>query len=611
MADMASRIAMLEKSLAKMKEEGTSIPEGSLPSATTTHVAPRAQPVSIQPGNPSEREKPGEDILVQKGSSTQYFNEVLLSRVIEEEGNVRSVLTPPHITAPHPPVSSPFNALGILSSPCPSLVPANLHPPKRLAVGLWNIYVENVEVCTGLKMLHLPTDQVRVYSTIEDPGSASTENLALCFAIYFASTVSLDAPDAQITLGQDTDTLLLRFKIGLEQALAHGDFLDRPTITGLHALAIYLSVLRVHNRGKGIWILNGLAIRIAKSLGLHRDGAQLGLSVFDSEIRRRLWWHLVSRDSRAGEDYGLENTNSLLMASDVSLPINVADSELYPEMQHLPEPREGWTPMTFSLVYIALAKSMQRLATIAASSRPSSPPSEDTRARIVKETEMQVEKLLHYCNPVIPPQRLTLLCSRFLLRKLDFVTRLQWILLKRSDPDVDFATEENLQVALELLETNIYHKDPLLIQFAWVYKAYPQYHVALYILSHLSVKPEGPNVERAWEEIDKLFGYDLLDKFTSGFGSKAAVLAALRTKALAVRERVQRQNPEGDTTAKTRCWIPSMVSRASVSSSGSLPTYLPANSEGAELDLSGTEGFPDWTTLVQGFHLHGHDDFWQ
>ena len=89
-------------------------------------------------------------------------------------------------------------------------------------------------------LLHIPTDEVKVYSTIDNPITAPLDNLALSFAIYFGSIVSLDGPEAQITLGQDKRMLLLQLKFGLEQAFAHGDFLDRPTITGLHALAIYL-----------------------------------------------------------------------------------------------------------------------------------------------------------------------------------------------------------------------------------------------------------------------------------------------------------------------------------------------------------------------------------
>lgn len=112
-----------------------------------------------------------------------------------------------------------------------------------MAVRLWNIYVNNVDGCAGLKLLHLPTDELKVYSTIDNPTEASFENLSLCLAIYFASTVSLDDAEALAILGQDKYAHLLSFKVGLEQAFAHGDFLDRPTLTGLHALAIYLVCL--------------------------------------------------------------------------------------------------------------------------------------------------------------------------------------------------------------------------------------------------------------------------------------------------------------------------------------------------------------------------------
>lgn len=109
-----------------------------------------------------------------------------------------------------------------------------------MAVKLWNIYVDGVETCAGLKLLHIPTDQVKVYSLIDNPGAAPFDNLALGFAIYYAATLSLDDSQAQMTLGEDKMNSLLRFKTGLEQALAYRDFLDCPTLTGLRALAIYL-----------------------------------------------------------------------------------------------------------------------------------------------------------------------------------------------------------------------------------------------------------------------------------------------------------------------------------------------------------------------------------
>jgi hypothetical protein len=120
------------------------------------------------------------------------------------------------------------------------MAPSSLHPTQAIADKLWNIYVDNVESCAGLKLLHVPTDQVRVYSVIDNPAAAPLDDLALSFAIYYASSIYLDDSQAHTTLGEDKISCLLRFKTGLEQALAHGDFLDCPTLTGLRALAIYL-----------------------------------------------------------------------------------------------------------------------------------------------------------------------------------------------------------------------------------------------------------------------------------------------------------------------------------------------------------------------------------
>lgn len=156
-----------------------------------------------------------------------------------KEKTMESILTP-STTPPQPPDVSPFNAAGILSSPALSVTLASLHPPKALAIKMWHIYVDNVESCAGLKLLHVPTDEIRVFTVIDNPYTAPLEDLALCFAIYFATTTSLDTQEAQAILPQDKNTLLLQFKLGLEQAFAHADFLNSPTITGLHALAIYV-----------------------------------------------------------------------------------------------------------------------------------------------------------------------------------------------------------------------------------------------------------------------------------------------------------------------------------------------------------------------------------
>lgn len=88
-AEMSSRIADLEKSLATQAREGTA--DQTVPSIYTAPASVRATnnqneasqiKESVQPSAASNRSRP--DIIVQKGSSSQYFNEIILSRAIKE-----------------------------------------------------------------------------------------------------------------------------------------------------------------------------------------------------------------------------------------------------------------------------------------------------------------------------------------------------------------------------------------------------------------------------------------------------------------------------------------------------------------------------------------------
>src|SRR4051812_29475879 len=92
---------------------------------------------------------------------------------------------------------------------------------------------------------------------------------------------------------------------------------------------------RALNPGREVWILLGMVIRIAQSVGLHRDPSNFSVSPFESEMRRRLWWHIVSLDLRTGEDTGLI-ASCIHLTSDTKLPLAVNDNALHPAMKELP-----------------------------------------------------------------------------------------------------------------------------------------------------------------------------------------------------------------------------------------------------------------------------------
>ncbi|KAF5649141.1 uncharacterized protein FTJAE_1137 [Fusarium tjaetaba] len=481
MAEMAGRIASLERSLAE----------------ATTRMNLHCN--SFEPSTTTDEHDSPNDLLIHKSSSSQYLDEIMVTRSLGEDKSIASAI----VTSQYEQrelQSSPFDTKGIMSSPCYTQNPSTFHPSKAIAIQLWNIYLNNVEIILGLKLTHIPTDEIRVYSTIDDPSAAKFDDLAFCFSIYFAAAVSLEE-STSLLLDKSTD--LQRFKMGIEQAFAHGDFFNRPTSTGLRAAAIYL------------------------------DGTKLGLPPFESELRRRLWWHIITRDSRSGEDFGLEDPNDLLLTSDVKLPLNINDADIFFEMEELPVERTEWTSMTFSLINFDLAKAMESLK---ARNPSTSTLRKEGRDKILQEVHTRVQTRLEKCNPITPHERLTVHCANYLLRKLDFVTNQQWLLLQKSEVNDGVLKEETLVAALDILEARTAGDDPFLAQFSWAKKVHPQYHVTLYVLWYLCTKPQGPHVERAWVALDRIFEQEMAFDFIGCTGAKPAVLKALRTKAETLRK---------------------------------------------------------------------------
>ncbi|KAH6959903.1 hypothetical protein BKA56DRAFT_500347 [Ilyonectria sp. MPI-CAGE-AT-0026] len=590
--DVASRISELEKTLIAVSRE-QEVQLSIRPSSNTnsSHVvashttSPTFEPQARLTESEATDESPSDEILLKKGSSSQYFNEVLFSRVIEQEHDVRSALSTPRSRSPHSPTTSPFNPMGILSSKCFKEPLTSYLPPKLAAMQLWRVFVDNVDPCS--KVLHIPTDEITIYTAIDDPSSASPEVLALCCAVYYAATVALEPAEVANILGDDKYVILHQFKKGIEQAFAHSEFLEAPTVVLLQALAVYLAAVRVHNSGRGIWVLNGLAIRAAESLGMHRDGRKLNLPPFESEIRRRVWWHLVARDGRAAEDHGLNNTYSPELMSGVDLPLNLEDSDLYPDMEELPLPRPGWTRMTLALVNLDVARACGQLLQCTGTSR------EAFRAQVVGEAKNKVADVINRCNFVIPQQRMTIKVARLIIRKHDFVSRQQQMM---NSPG-ELATEENLLEALSILEeAEDMWKDELLRPFGWSMRAYPQFHMMLYILWYLCVRPQRHSAARALIAVE-----NHLEKMEACATneSKWMVLATLKSKATSIMQSSTSDDSSGTGGA---CLTPQVVD------DGRAPIGFKTGMEtGGGQEFDGSQGMLDWRTLLEDFQLDSTD----
>ena len=162
----------------------------------------------------------------------------------------------------------------------------------------------------------------------------------------------------------------------------------------------------------------GLAIRNGEKLGIHRDGTFLGLSPFETEDRRRLWWQLQYLDLILAIRLGA--TPLTLMAGwDVKLPLNIEDDDLTPDMKAFPKERKGLTSMSFCLfTYYVLDQQRQYHAgkgqfELSWSTNQTIP--KQTKESFIDQLEEGLNKtFLQYCDPIKPLDTLLQLVARAL-----------------------------------------------------------------------------------------------------------------------------------------------------------------------------------------------------
>lgn len=140
--------------------------------------------------------------------------------------------------------------------------------------------------------------------------------------------------------------------------------------------------------------MTGLAIRIAQGMAIDRDGELFGLKPFDIQYRRRVWWQLLLLDVRASEARGCLPT---LLMDDTRLPASLNDSDLDPDMDTTPKPREGLTEMTIASVRFAICEMGRRLhGNVFKGEAPLSLPA---KKKMVEDFEKELtEKYLKYCD---------------------------------------------------------------------------------------------------------------------------------------------------------------------------------------------------------------------
>ncbi|OQO04394.1 hypothetical protein B0A48_11005 [Cryoendolithus antarcticus] len=301
--------------------------------------------VSLQVGIP---EASTEGTLVTGEGKSRFIDKYLWRPILEEQDEDTAHLTDDEDNAqPSASLLSPMAAdplTGALTGSMRSLL--DHHPRRDLALDLWKTHVDHVEpIC---RVLHIPSADKVVRRVVDQPQLASKAEEALMFAIYHFATCSSSEDDCMRLFGQPKHIIQNYYHAAVKQALVNAKLLKTTDMMVMQAFILFLLSSRHSIDPSTFWILTGVAVRIAQRMGLHRDGEDLGLSPFDVQMRRRLFYQLLPLDGMASQMSGT-GISMRPDSWDTKQPVNLNDSDIYPGMTEWPEITSGATDMIFCL----------------------------------------------------------------------------------------------------------------------------------------------------------------------------------------------------------------------------------------------------------------------
>lgn len=410
---------------------------------------------------------------------------------------------------PTPSSGSSINHQGFLfgfSSVAISL--REFHPQPNQIATYWKIFEENVDPL--IKVFHRPTTARLVAEAAQNLDHISKSMEVMMFTVYYAVLTSMSEADCINILGVERQPTLEVYRFGFEQAMARAGFLSNQELIVLQSFTLFLTCVRRFDDSRYAWTLTGLIIRIAQSLGVHRDGERFGLSPFETEMRRRLWWQICSLDVRTSEDHG-SDPSIVEQSFDTKFPLNVNDDDIYPEMKDPPMEIEGRTEMLFDLIRFTVSTTVRRLSYAPPGPGPcrerNATITLEDKERLIEELHQYLEnKYLKYCVMAVPLDWVAATVSRLIMAKM-------WLIVhhpfQREDGGAGLPEDTKMRLFLTSVEviefSHLLETEKTTLKWRWLFRTYVQWHAIAFVLSQLCIRTSGPDVDRAWSAVESVF----------------------------------------------------------------------------------------------------------
>jgi hypothetical protein len=350
-------------------------------------------------------------------------------------------------------------------------------------------------------MFHKDTLALIVQNAIAGIDMTPSEE-ALLFSVYYAAVASMKTHICHPILNVDHDTAIQNCKKAVSQGLRQANFIRCQNIIVLQAAVLYLLCYRVGGDTRLVWAESAVVIRVAQAQGIHRDGKNFALPPFETEMRRRLWWHICLLDVLSSRDQGVD-TQIRPEIFDTQFPANVDDDDLALHMPDPPKPKSGFTDSTLCIMNSQI---MTRLYWQCDSMNGNSKMSIQDRETLVTNVgkDLQEEYLDHF-NLDIPIHWASATIIRLQLSK-------SWLSAHFKSPTANPSERKSshgdsvFEMAVEIVQfAYLLQTNEATSQWSWLSQSYKEWHVVAFILSELCVRPLNPDTDHAWDVVSKMF----------------------------------------------------------------------------------------------------------
>lgn len=207
--------------------------------------------------------------------------------------------------------------------------------------------------------MHGPTFLRDYQEFWKDPAAATPTWVALLFGVMIGGTFLYMRSGDTLPEGLGTaGEVLENFQRRSAECLVLSNYSAAPGKHTLEALLLHghAEFIRRPDAQVGLWVLGGVAIRLALRMGYHRDPSHYPhITPFEGEMRRRMWSNIRILDCLTSYQVGLP---SMLQERHVDClpPRNIHDEEFSAESTELPpsRPETELTPILYQIVKIRL-----------------------------------------------------------------------------------------------------------------------------------------------------------------------------------------------------------------------------------------------------------------